>query len=180
VPLGIDLRQFDFVVNLAERSAARVGVAAVSGSSEPILVLGPDPFDDFCREAALSDNRSSVSSATSIARCRARFSPARGASCSWRPISMRPGAQGPRLEPNESAEPDPPPEPDDVWVAVNRLFNAAFGRLDKLDARLSAIDQRLDGLEAQAARPAAARVVRHVRNADGDLVKSVLISGADE
>jgi hypothetical protein len=83
------------------------------------------------------------------------------------------------LSRSTNAEPDPPPEPDDVFEAIRRLFNAVFGRLDKLDTRLSAIDQRLDAREAKAAQPAAARVVKHVRNADGVLVKSVLISGTE-
>jgi hypothetical protein len=72
--------------------------------------------------------------------------------------------------------PEPQPDPDDVWVAVGRLFNAAFGRLDQSDERQKTIEQRLDALEAKLAQPPAARIVKHVRNADGAIVKSILVS----
>jgi hypothetical protein len=79
----------------------------------------------------------------------------------------------------DSAEPQPAPEPnpdDDVWVAVEKLFNAAFGRLDKIDGRLDTIAQRLDALEAKAAQPPANRVIKHVRGSDGQITKSILVS----
>jgi hypothetical protein len=51
--------------------------------------------------------------------------------------------------------------------------------LNGLDQQLAEIKKRLDAPEAKVAEPPAVRVVKHVRNADGVLVKSVLISSAE-
>jgi hypothetical protein len=61
-------------------------------------------------------------------------------------------------------------------VAIEKLFNAAFGRLDKMDARFSEIFQRLGALEARAAQPPANRIIKHVRGSDGQITKSILVS----
>jgi hypothetical protein len=58
-------------------------------------------------------------------------------------------------------------------------FQCLDSRLDGLVQDLAELRKRLVVVEAKVAEPPATRVVRHVRNAEGVLVKSVLISGAD-
>jgi hypothetical protein len=81
-------------------------------------------------------------------------------------------------DPTPTPEPQPDPDGgwDEVWVAVGRLFDTAFGRLDKIDARLDGIDRRLDALEAKVALPPANRIIKHVRGTDGQITKSILVS----
>jgi hypothetical protein len=76
----------------------------------------------------------------------------------------------------DNPAPEPSPQPDDVFVAIERLFSRAFARLDKVTTRQDIIEQRLDALEARLAQPPAARVVRHVRNSGGAIVRSILVS----
>jgi hypothetical protein len=79
----------------------------------------------------------------------------------------------------DNAEPEPAPTPDQVFMMIARLFDTAFAQLDKATARQNAIEQRLDALEARLAQPPAARIVKHVRNAGGAIVKSILVSDGE-
>jgi hypothetical protein len=61
-------------------------------------------------------------------------------------------------------------------MAAARLFDAAFARLDRIDARFDEILRRLEALELKAAQPPANRIVKHVRGSDGQITKSILVA----